>query len=512
MGARVIEWGQFLEKFLPASRSSRSIGTTFGDTTRIGLTWNTSNDPELRVEFPADEKNPPFLAAAYYDVFQLSGWVWGPGTDVPREAGQDMLAGTAEAVPQTGRRTLVTTVTPAYARREIFAPGLPTTLSQVSNLRVIGEGGYMSGIEREPSSEAYAIATLVNADEKSGGWTEERLRAAGQNYPAEIVALYGKDTLPPGSLGPKAAELLAEILANAGSDNPYDLTKEIRDTLRDSSRFEYDADISDRPCVDASIAECFAVTKAGFCQYYATTMAVFLRELGIPARYVEGFLPGAPDEIGGGRTVRRSDGHAWVQAYFPGYGWVDFDPTGGPERAELAPIPSGEPVASGSPRPSGSALAGGPAIPSFRDFDDGQGGAGTPLNRNQTPVGLFIAMTILLAVVVGAIAAVAWRRGPRGVLSADDAYGSVSRLAARLGFGPRPTQTVYEYAGALADELPMVRPELETVARAKVEVAYGARSLADDRLASLRAAHRRLRVQLLRLVARRRNRPRRWRR
>jgi hypothetical protein len=70
---------------------------------------------------------------------------------------------------------------------------------------------------------------------------------------------------------------------------------------------------------------------------------------------------------------------------------------------------------------------------------------------------------------------------------------------------------VYEYAGALADELPMVRPELETVARAKVEVAYGARSLADDRLATLRAAHRRLRVQLLRLVARRRDRPRRWR-
>ena len=297
-----------------------------------------------------------------------------------------------------------------------------------------------------------------------------------------------------------------------GPTIPYDLAWEIRETLRDSSRFEYDTDLSDRPCVDQSIAECFVVTKAGFCQYYATTMAVYLRALGIPARFVEGFLPGEPDAAGGGRTIRAHDAHAWVQAYFPGYGWVDFDPTGGPERPELAPIPSGEPVASGSPRPSGSLGSGGPAIPSFRDIDEGPGGAGTPFNRNQTPVGLFIAMTILLAVVVGAIAAVAWRRGPRGVLSADDAYGSVARLAARLGFGPRPTQTVYEYAGALADELPMVRPELETVARAKVEVAYGARALADDRLATLRAAHRRLRVQLLRLVARRRNRPRRWRR
>lgn len=513
VGARVVEWGQFLEKFLPASRSSRSIGPTFGDTTRIGLTWNTTNDPQLHVEFPADEANPPFLAAAYYDQFQLTGWTRSQGTEVPREAGANLLAGTAEAVTPEGRRTLVVTVTPAYARREIFAPGLPGTVSQVSRLRLIGEGAYLSGVERDPSSNPYTIATLINGDEASGGWTQERLRAAGQDYPAEIVALYGKDTLPPGSLGPASTALLAEIVDNAGSSNPYDLAVEIRETLRDTSRFEYDTDVSDRPCADVSTAECFVVIKAGFCQYYATTMTVYLRALGIPARFVEGFLPGAPDPVGGGRTIRASDAHAWVQAYFPGYGWIDFDPTGGPERPELAPIPSGEPVASGSPRPSGALSSGGLALPTIRpDVDEGAVGSvnRTPLDR--APAGLFIAVAILLAVVVGAIAVVAWRRGPRGVLSADDAYGSVSRLAARLGFGPRPTQTVYEYAGALADELPMVRPELETVARAKVEVAYGARSLADDRLATLRAAHRRLRVQLLRLVARRRNRPRRWRR
>ena len=91
--------------------------------------------------------------------------------------------------------------------------------------------------------------------------------------------------------------------------------------------------MSDRPCVDTSIVECFVVNKAGFCQYYASTMTVFLRELGIPARFVEGFLPGEPDASGGGRTVRAHDAHAWVQAYFPGYGWIDFDPTGGPERS-----------------------------------------------------------------------------------------------------------------------------------------------------------------------------------
>ena len=78
--------------------------------------------------------------------------------------------------------------------------------------------------------------------------------------------------------------------------------------------------------------------------------------------------------------------------------------------------------------------------------------------------------------VVGAVAFVVWQRGPRGPTSADDAYGTVTRIASRFGFGPRPNQTVYEYAGVLSDVLPIVRPELETVARAKVESSTPARS------------------------------------
>ncbi len=511
VGARVIEWGQFLERFLPASGSSKSLGPTFGDSTLVGLTWNTNDNLQLRVQFPAEEKDPPFLAAAYYDQFRLTGWVRAEQAELLRDPGADVLAGTAEHVAPAGRRPLEATITPAYARREIFAPGVPSTIDQVSRLRIIGAGGHLAGIERDPSSAPYTVTTLVRADEKDGGWTQERLRAAGQDYPPEIVELYGKDTLPDGSLGPQSTALLAEILQNARSNNPYDLAVEIRDTLRDSTQFEYDTDLSDRPCVDTSIVECFVVNKAGFCQYYASTMTVFLRELDIPARFVEGFLPGEPDASGGARTVRAHDAHAWVQAYFPTYGWIDFDPTGNPNQPQLAPIPSGVPVASGTPRPSGSGL-GSPAIPTLRgEIDQGPGGSVSGRAGDRTPVGLFIAITLLLAVVVGSLAAVAWRRGPRGTLSADDAYGSVSRLASRLGFGPRPTQTVYEYAGALADELPMVRPELETVARAKVEVAYGARLLADERLAALRHAHRRLRVQLLRLLTRRRRRPRRGR-
>jgi hypothetical protein len=120
-----------------------------------------------------------------------------------------------------------------------------------------------------------------------------------------------------------------------------------------------------------------------------------------------------------------------------------------------------------------------------------------------------IAVAVLLLLVVGGIAFAIWQRGPRGETSADRAYGTVSRLAARFGFAPRPTETVYEYAGALGEVLPTAKPELETVARAKVETAYGRQILGEDRLASLRAAQRRLRLVLLRLAFRRKDRRRR---
>ena len=85
----------------------------------------------------------------------------------------------------------------------------------------------------------------------------------------------------------------------------------------------------------------------------------------------------------------------------------------------------------------------------------------------------------------------------------DKAWASLASLAARLGIGPRPSQTVYEYAGALADEVPAVRVELTTLARAKVEVAYGRRDLGADRLRRTGEAYSRLRLALLGVIFRR---------
>ena len=67
--------------------------------------------------------------------------------------------------------------------------------------------------------------------------------------------------------------------------------------------------------------------RAGHCEYFAAAMTVMLRSAGIPARYINGFLTGEYNGVGGDFVVRASDAHSWVEAYFPGFGWLTFDPT-----------------------------------------------------------------------------------------------------------------------------------------------------------------------------------------
>ncbi len=68
-------------------------------------------------------------------------------------------------------------------------------------------------------------------------------------------------------------------------------------------------------------------SREGHCEYFATSMAVMLRVLGIPSRIVNGFRRGEYNRWGGYLIVRESDAHSWVEAYFPGGGWLEFDPT-----------------------------------------------------------------------------------------------------------------------------------------------------------------------------------------
>jgi hypothetical protein len=67
--------------------------------------------------------------------------------------------------------------------------------------------------------------------------------------------------------------------------------------------------------------------KQGHCEYFASAMAVMLRTLRIPSRVVNGFRTGEFNDVTSQYLVRASNAHSWVEAYFPRYGWISFDPT-----------------------------------------------------------------------------------------------------------------------------------------------------------------------------------------
>jgi len=146
----------------------------------------------------------------------------------------------------------------------------------------------------------------------------DELRRASADYPAEIRRVY----IPLPDFDPRVAELARQVTASAS--NNYDRAAAIETYLR--SNFTYSLDPTGiEP--DDPIASFLFKAKAGYCEYFAASMAVMLRSLEIPARLVNGFQTGTYNRVGKDFIVRGRDAHSWVEAYFPPYGWIAFDPT-----------------------------------------------------------------------------------------------------------------------------------------------------------------------------------------
>jgi len=153
-----------------------------------------------------------------------------------------------------------------------------------------------------------------------------KLRAAPTNYSPDITDVYLQ---LPAQLDARIPEFALQIVKDA--QTPFDKALVMESYLR--SRFAYTLNLTGKPG-DDPLAHFLFETRAGHCEYFASAMAIMLRTLGIPAREVNGFLPGEYNDLGGDYIVRASDAHSWVEVYFPGNEWQVFDPTpAAPENA-----------------------------------------------------------------------------------------------------------------------------------------------------------------------------------
>jgi transglutaminase-like putative cysteine protease len=158
----------------------------------------------------------------------------------------------------------------------------------------------------------------------------------------------------------------------AGATSAYAAAAAIQKWLRSDGGFTYSLqlptsvlDSNGRQIGDPTLR--FLTSKTGYCVQFASTMVMMARAKGIPARMAIGFLPGTQDD--GVFTVRSSDAHAWPELYFPGAGWMRFEPTPA-VRTGAAPtytIPAAAPVPGATTAPTTDPAATGSATTTDRD-------------------------------------------------------------------------------------------------------------------------------------------------
>ena len=179
--------------------------------------------------------------------------------------------------------------------------------------------GIDSGLGIRDFDMQHAISRY-EADSDIAAPAPANLRTAGNLYPLPVAAIYLR--LPP--TDPRIMQLATQITATAG--NNFDKAAAIETYLR--AHYGYTLELS-RTVPNDPIAEFLFVRKQGHCEYFASSMAVMLRAVGIPSRVVNGFRSDEFNDLTGNYVVRAKDAHSWVEAYFPGYGWQMFDPTPG---------------------------------------------------------------------------------------------------------------------------------------------------------------------------------------
>ena len=209
----------------------------------------------------------------------------------------------------------------------LLAPASPLLVRAPTSLLMRGHAGVLRWAPFEP---ARLYGTVHDGGSDASGADE------GVTGRAVSLGL-------PGRLDPRIRVLAATLATDAKAPRAR-----VENTVRWlQTHYAYSLNVGDVQ-TDDPLAEFLFDTREGYCEYFATAAAILLRLQGIPTRYVKGFTVGPqnfiPGRLGVGDhyVVRERDAHAWVEAYIPGSGWVEADPTPPSEFALLdAPSRSG---------------------------------------------------------------------------------------------------------------------------------------------------------------------------
>lgn len=275
------------------------------------------------VVFTAQASQPRPEGAVYYwrayiyDTYENGVWRNTFEEEVPFEAGEFLTSPNL----YRDRASIEFTIEANRHLETLYAPSIPLSVDRpvtaLIDQRPLAEIPPLEALALKVHpllrpEERYTVQSLIASP------TEADLRAAGRDYPDWIRERYLNVPIP------FTFSKLAGTIAG-GLDNPYDQVVAITQYLREN--YIYSTTIPTPPRDRDPILWFLFDLKRGFCNYYATAEVLLVRSLGIPARLAVGYAQGEPDPTNTQFTVRQKHSHAWPEVYFPGIGWVEFEPT-----------------------------------------------------------------------------------------------------------------------------------------------------------------------------------------
>ena len=496
----------------------RGAGTTgFNDEVNLGAPLERTRDPVFIYTLIGENGGPRYFRGVNATFTSAGEWRYpgSNGTKVSLQKNEVVVYGEHYDALGLAGFSVKMIAPPIHFSDVLFYPGQllkvdRSTAAQEVPLGVRSFGDLMS-IDRLGSVQPTTSAGSYVVYSEYSDATTAQLEAAGTNYPDWVKQFA---TVP--SFGYRPADVMARIhdLAlkiTAGLTNPYDQATAIESYLRDHNNFTYTLSPQLAPPGRDKIDFFLFSSHEGYCEYFATAMGDMLRSLGIPTRLVNGYGPGTYDPQSNSYVVRGEDAHTWVEAYFPAYGWIPFEPTAdtgnlyqsiirGPSGSNLCLRDAGCDTSSLGVPP---VIGGTAPTPRNREKNDPAGG---PTNGGLTVAGVLDPGTlskivaVLLAILLLALAGAARYLRPRTVMAV---WKRAVTLADLAGLDRRPGETPLELGRRMQRSFPEAAEPVDALANGFVVAAYAPPDMASTSRSSVMEAWTALRPMLLRrLLAR----------
>ncbi len=306
--------------YLGAYAPGGEITSGFSDTVELGRIGEIqqSGSVVMHIQIDGDDRGSFDLKWRGIALSNFDGRVWSNIRDErplsPRLDGLFAFPPSADVRRSSSRPIHYQVLMEPVGMNVFFLASTPQSLEGNYRHVATDDGGAVFDLDPDhPVNRYRAISDIAQASATD-------LRNAGGSYPPNVASTY----LGLPALDQRIPELARQITASA--NNNYDRAQALETYLR--THFGYSLQLS-RTVPHDPLANFLFERKQGHCEYFASSMAVMLRTLGIPSRVVNGFRTGEFNDLTSQYVVRASNAHSWVEAYFPGYGWVAFDPTPG---------------------------------------------------------------------------------------------------------------------------------------------------------------------------------------